>query len=110
MQRLTYVFVYLDDILVASPSSQQHLDDLRAVFARLKQHGLVINPAKCQFGVAEIDFLGHRMNSAGIAPLLNKIEAITSFPRPQTQKQLQRFTGMINFYHRFLPNTGQFMD
>ena len=29
---------------------------------------------------------------------------INNFPKPKTIKQLQEFIGMIDFYHRFLPN------
>jgi hypothetical protein len=61
MAGLPYCFVYLDDVLVASSSPQQHLDHLREVLARLQEHGLVLNVGKCQFGVPEIDYLGHRI-------------------------------------------------
>jgi len=106
---LPCVFVYLDDILVASSSHQQHIQDLCAVFSRLQQHGLVLNVAKCQFGVPEIEFLGHCISAQGITPLASKIAAIRDFPRPQSIKQLQRFAGMVNFYHRFLPNAARLM-
>ncbi|KAJ8398568.1 hypothetical protein AAFF_G00420960 [Aldrovandia affinis] len=47
-----FLFVYLDDILVTSVSREQHLTHLRSLFDRLSQHGLIINPAKCQFGLS----------------------------------------------------------
>jgi len=46
LRDLPFVFVYLDDILVASNSEEEHLSHLRALFTRLSQHGLIINPAK----------------------------------------------------------------
>ena len=42
-----FVFVYLDDILVASRSHEEHLQHLRALFQQLTDQGLIINPAKC---------------------------------------------------------------
>ena len=69
LRDLPFVFVYLDDILGASASVDEHLSRLRALFTRLSQHGLIINPAKCQFGVFYIDFLGHRVTKGGAAPL-----------------------------------------
>ncbi|CAF96161.1 unnamed protein product [Tetraodon nigroviridis] len=51
LRGLTFVFVYLDDILVASPSADEHLTHLGQVFQRLADHGLIVNPAKCQFGL-----------------------------------------------------------
>ena len=44
---LDFVFVYLDDILVASRSHEEHLLHLRAHFQQLTDQGLIINPAKC---------------------------------------------------------------
>ena len=100
---LQYVFVYLDDILVFSHSKQEHMTHLKEVFGRLREHGLIISPAKCKFGVKEIDFLGHHITSDGIFPLADKVQVILDFPRPTTTKGLQEFLGMVNFYHRFLP-------
>ena len=66
LQDLDCVFISLEDILVASSSPAQHLRHLTDVFDRLEQHGLVIHPGKCVFGVTEITFLGHVVNTEGI--------------------------------------------
>ncbi|KAL6455468.1 hypothetical protein MHYP_G00360970 [Metynnis hypsauchen] len=109
LRDLPFLFVYLDDILVASVSRSEYLHHLRLLFERLSQHGLIINPAKCQFGLHTIDFLGHRITSSGAVPLPAKVEAIQSFVRPLTVKALQEFLGMVNFYHRFIPRAADLM-
>ena len=101
--KLTGVFVYLDDVLVASPSPMQHERDLRQLFAALRQFGLVLNVEKCIFGVPEIEFLGHTVTAKGVRPLQCKVTAVKNFERPRTVRSLQRFLGLINFYRRFLP-------
>ena len=101
--QLNRVFVYLDDVLVASESAEQHESDLRQLFSALRQHGLVVNKGKCVFGVREIDFLGHRVSARGISPLPDKVAAVRRFQRPRSVKSLQRFLGLVNFYRRFLP-------
>ncbi|KAL7842148.1 hypothetical protein SRHO_G00238370 [Serrasalmus rhombeus] len=106
---LPFLFVHLDDILVASSSPSEHLLHLRTLFERLTEHGLIINPAKCEFGLSTIDFLGHRVTQDGVVPLPSKVEAITTFPRPVTVRALQEFLGMVHFYHRFLPRAAQTM-
>jgi hypothetical protein len=73
------------------------------IFQLLQDNGLQINPAKCVFAVAEIDFLGHRVSTAGISPLPKHVEALQCLPVPTDVKGLQRFLGLINFYRRFLP-------
>lgn len=47
LRDMPFLFVYLDDILVASTSRAEHLTHLRQLFERLSQHGLIVNPAKC---------------------------------------------------------------
>ena len=106
---LDFVFVYLDDILVSSTSAEQHMLHLREVFHRLSTHGLVNKVSKCQFGATTIDYLGHQITSQGAIPLPAKVEAIRTFARPTTIKELQQFVGMLNFYHRFVPNTAHIM-
>ena len=102
MSGLTCCFIYLDDVLVASPNHQQHSKDLEAVLQRLEEHGLVLNVEKCQWGVTELDYLGHHVTASGISPIKDRVTAIEKFPQPKTVKQLQTYLGMVNFYRRFL--------
>lgn len=104
---LPFVFAYVDDILVASSSPEEHQRHLRLLFQRLADHGIVVNVQKCEFGVASTEFLGHRVTSEGIAPLESKVKAITDFPRPESLRQLRRFLGLINFYRRFIPHCAE---
>ena len=103
-------YVYIDDILIASPTPAQHLKDLRSVFERLAAHSMVINPNKCRFGVSELDFLGHHITKHGITPLPEKVQAVQNFPQPQSPWQLRQFIGLVNFYHRFLPHCAELMQ
>ena len=54
---LERVFVYLDDILVASSSLQQHIDDLHAVLGRLAAAGLNLNRKKCALAASSVTYL-----------------------------------------------------
>ena len=86
---LDFVFVYLDDILVASESEEQHVKHLTALFDRLEDNGLVVKVEKCLLGVSEIDFLGHKVSKDGILPLPAKVRAISNFPAPKTVTALE---------------------
>ena len=96
-------FVYIDDILVSSASPEEHHTHLRLVLERLNSYGVILNPDKCVFGAPRIQFLGHDVGPEGTAPLPHKVTAVQDFPRPTTEKQLQRFIGMVAYYHRFVP-------
>jgi hypothetical protein len=102
-RHLPFVFVYLDNILIASKDLTEHMRHLRLVFGILQDAGLQINPAKCTFSVSSLTFLGHNVDASGISPMEKHVKALTDFPPPSDLKQLQRFLGLINFYRRFLP-------
>lgn len=68
---------------------------------RLEEKSVIINPSKCQFGVQELIFLEHRLDSVGITPLPDKVKAIIRFPKPQNLNKLREFLGFVNFFGVF---------
>ena len=100
---IPFIFAHLDDILVASLTEQEHETHLRQVFHLLSDNGMVINQKKSMFGVKELTYLGHQVTPSGIMPLKSRVQAENDFPVPTSKASLQRFIGMINYYHRFMP-------
>ena len=110
LRGLHFCFVYVDDVLIASSSPEEHKEHLRLVFQRLSEYGILINPSKCLFGVDSLEFLGHQVSSQGIHPLADKVHAVAQFPRPPTARKLREFIGLINFYHRFIPHCAEILQ
>ena len=54
-----------------------------------------------------MEFLGHLINKNGIAPLPEKVDAMRSYEKPRTAKELRRYLGMINFYRRFVSKSAE---
>lgn len=98
------VFVYLDDIIIATKTFQDHLSVLDNVFTRLKQAGLTVNQEKCVFCREELRYLGYVINSQGLHVDPAKVEAIINYPPPKNAKEVRRFIGMTSWYRRFVPN------
>jgi hypothetical protein len=71
-----FVVVYIDDILVYSNSVEEHVEHLQKVFQRLKENKLYAKFDKCEFGVSEVDFLGHRITQEGLKMDNRKVKAI----------------------------------
>ena len=100
---LDVVFVYLDDLLGTSPDHSTHKKHLKILFARLAKYGIIIGPEKCQFGTTELSFLGHHVCSKRILRLPSAVDAIVNFAKPKKQRALRRYLGMVDYYHRFIP-------
>ena len=107
---LPRVFVYIDDILVASETPEQHLEDLNLVFKTLAENGLVVNRAKCALGKPSIEFLGYRVDATGVSPLPDRVAAIRETKPPKTVKDLQSYLGMLNYYRRFIPHAAHHLS
>lgn len=107
LRGLDFVFVYIDDICIASNSIDEHKQHLRTIFERFREYGLMINLSKCNFGKSTVKFLGHLVSSSGISPLPEKVTVIQEYARPTVAKDLRRFIAIISFYHRFIPHASK---
>lgn len=96
------MLVYLDDILVYSPSFQSHLERLDVVLRRLKNTGLKVKLGKCHFLQKEVRFLGHQISADGIATDPSKVAAVKEWPVPSAVKELQSFLGLCSYYRRYV--------
>ena len=103
------MFVYLDDLLVTSSDHKTHKKHLKILFRRLTEYGIIIGPgpSKCQFGTTELSFLGHYVCPEGISPLPTAVDAIVNFVKPEKQRALRGYLGMVNYYHHFIPHCAE---
>lgn len=102
-----FVFVYLDDILIFSPSLQVHTQHVRQVLQRLLENQLYVKAEKCVFHAQSVPFLGFVVSAGEIKADPCKVRAVAEWPAPDSRKALQRFLGFANFYRRFIRNFGQ---
>ena len=82
------VEVYIDDMVVKSRESQDHLADLRQVFGILRQFQLKLNASKCAFSVGSGKFLGSLVTRRGIEANPDQITAIQEHQSPTSAKQV----------------------
>ena len=104
------VYVFVDDILLASEDAKSHIEQLTMIFQRLRDFGILINLEKSELGVSELEFIGYKIDKNGLSPLDSKVEAIKNFPLPTTKRQLQKFCGMLSFYFRFSKNLADILS
>ena len=86
------IFTYVDDIVVASRSKEDHLADLAETFANMREARLRLNPEKCVFGVCQGKILGYLVSHRGIEANPTKIQAIVDtmdgFRRAKADKSI----------------------
>ena len=99
-----FVFVYIDDILIFSPSLAEHKLHVRQVLQRLLENRLFVKAEKCEFHVPSVAFLGFIISQGRLEMDPGNVTAVTDWPAPTNRKQLQRFLGFANFYRRFIRN------
>lgn len=96
--------VYIDDVVIYSPTFEQHLTDLQNVFQALSTAKLTLKASKCQFCRKEMRYLGHIITQQGIKPDPDLIKSVTQFPQPQKVKDVQSFLGLTGYYRKFIRN------
>jgi hypothetical protein len=81
------IFTYVDNIVVASRSKEDHLADLAETFANMRDARLRLNPEKCIFGVRQGKILGYLVSHRGIEANPTKIQAIINMTPPAVSQR-----------------------
>ena len=100
---MAFARAYLDDIIVVSSDTDEHLDHLEQLFSRIEEYGFRVRPQKCAFMLPSLTYLGCTVDKNGRRPDTNKITAITRMPPPHDRSSLQSFLGLVNYYNTFVP-------
>jgi len=86
LEGLEFCYAYIDDILVASSSREEHYEHLKLLLSRLEEYGVVINPAKCVFGQEEVKFCYYLISREGIRPIFDRVKAILEYKNYKLQR------------------------
>ena len=89
------------DILIHSETEAEHLKSLEEVFKRLAKAELKVKKQKCKFMVPTVPYLGHIIDSEGLHPLPEKVEAIHQAPTPNNVTELKSYLGLLTYYGKF---------
>ena len=104
LQNIPSVIVYLDDILIAGQSEEEHLRLLEEVLSRLETAGLRLKREKCVLMSESVEYLGHTIDRHGLHPTKEKVKAVCEAPSPKNVSELKSYLGLLTYYSKFLPN------
>ncbi|KAL2237838.1 UNVERIFIED_CONTAM: putative enzymatic polyprotein [Sesamum indicum] len=104
-----FMFVYIDDILIASKNMKEHIKHLEIFFDACYKEGLVLSEKKATIAVNKIEFLGILIDETGIELQDHIVEKIRNFPDVlKDKKQLQSFLGVVNFAGIFINDLARY--
>ncbi|WVZ81560.1 hypothetical protein U9M48_028917 [Paspalum notatum var. saurae] len=101
-----FALVFFDDILIYSPTFEDHLSHLRQVFELLDRDQWKVKMSKCSFALRQIGYLGHVISAQGVSTDPDKVSAIASWSSPTSAKELRSFLGLAGYYRKFVPHFG----
>ena len=104
LQGIDNVQNFFNDILLHAKSFDELLIVLETTLKRMRTHCLQLNRDKCVFACPAVEFLGHKIDAAGIHKSDKHIEAVQNAPKPRCHEELQLFLGKATYYGAFIPD------
>ena len=93
---------FMDDVLICASSKADLYEKVKTVLGRLSSANIALNLGKCKIDVPKIEFLGHVISADGIAPSVEKLEAINKAPVPSNLNELLSLIGLVTYYSKFV--------
>jgi len=98
------VFVYMDDILIATRTMEEHRRIVHQVLQILESNQLFLKPEKCEFEKDEVNTLVSVSRLANSLWTPSNLGVLQIGPLPQKLKRRRAFLGFTGFYRRFIRN------
>ena len=95
--------VYMDDLICPGKSEEHALENLRAVFQRLREANLKLKPSKCSLFQSQCTFLGHVVTREGTRCDPQKVEAIENWATPTCVSEVRSWLGVCSYYRAYVP-------
>ena len=96
------VMCYVDDVVIATPTLEDHIDWLDEVFGCMKRAGLKCKPSKCEILRDSIKYQERMVDRHGMRPDPEAVEAVLTWKAPRADTQLMSFLGLAIYYREFI--------
>jgi hypothetical protein len=98
-----FVTVYFDDVCIYSRTLKEYLEHLRLMLQRCKEGRLKLRREKFLFVLQAImEYFGYHVSACKILTSIKKVEAVTNWPVPTTQKEYRSFVQFCSFFAKLI--------
>nr|CAD2194910.1 unnamed protein product [Meloidogyne enterolobii] len=101
--------IYIDDVILSSENEIEHLNDIEQFLNVISNFGMRLKLEKCEFGLAEIKYLGFFISENGIRPDPKDLECINKIKPPNNLHELRAFLGAVNYFRKFIPSCAKIL-
>ena len=96
------VAAFIDDVIVETKIKEEHDEIVAEIIKRLEENNLYVKPEKCKWKIREVEFLGVVIGPDRIKMEEEKVKGVLDWLTPKCVKDVQKFLGLVNYYHRFI--------
>ena len=94
---------YADDMAVGSCGWLKHLVHVRQLLLIMRDAGITLNLAKCEFAKPQVKFVGRIVGSGTHQPDPEKVKELVLVEPPATKKQLRHILRALGYYREYVP-------
>ena len=96
------VAAFIDDVIVGTETEEGHNELVAEIIKRLEENDLYVKPEKCKWKVRKVGCLGVVIGPEEIKMEEEKVKGVLDWLTPKYVRDIQKFLGLANYYHRFI--------
>ena len=92
---------FINNVIVGIDTKEEYNKIVAEVIRRLEENDLYVKPEKYKWKITKVGFLGVVIGLGGIKMEEEKVRGVLEWPIPKCIKDMQKFLGLVNYYHQF---------
>ena len=96
------VVAFINNVIIGTKDEERYNKLVVEIIKMLEENDLYVKLEKYKWKVRKVGFLGVVIRLEGIKIVKVKVKDVLNWPQPKCVKDIQKFLGLANYYHRFI--------